>query len=66
MENVTIEHGILTTVRCGELGKETIAVTIRHYTWNSDDLNDIVSHRESEKLKEVADKIAELLKTIEL
>jgi hypothetical protein len=59
---VKVEHGKSTWIWGGELGKEVITVSVYHQTWNDGE----ISAKESEKQKEVSDKIAELLKTIEL
>lgn len=60
--NVKVEHGKSTWIWGGELGKEVITVSVYHQTWEDGKC----STKESEKLKEVAEKIAELLKTIDL
>ena len=63
MKNVKIQEGNMTTLEIGQLGKEVIHVSVGHFVWSEEEKAKFVR---SKKIKEVADKIAELLQTIDL
>lgn len=65
MENVKVEdNGNYCGVRCGELGKETIVISLHHHVWNENDEIEVVYP--SPKTELIAIRIANLLKEIEL